>query len=118
MLLAIHEYIPESLRSLGEIINIDSTTEKPSESIEIIGTIVTLGSFPVNCIAPWYHTISGAGEPRAVHVNTVSFPSTTVTSSSDGELVIVDRAALLAKEQGKEECRTLYTRTVLSSFGE
>ena len=63
MFTAIHEYIPESLGSLGEIVNIDTTTEKPSEFIETIGTIATLGSFPVNCIAPRYHTMSGAGEP-------------------------------------------------------
>ena len=48
-----------------------------------------------------------------MHVNTASFPATTVTSTSDAGLVMVGGAVSLTKEQGKEECRTLYYNSII-----
>ena len=97
---ASHQYVSESSLSLGEIVNVESTNEKPSVSDVILSSeIVILGSVPVNCVVPRYHIMLEAGTPMAVQLSTISSTcSSTLTAMSSTGLVMLGRAVKVDRQ--------------------
>ncbi len=80
---ASHMNTPESTLSTCVILSREVTSIKPVDTLDIsIADIRSLASAMSTTLFPLNHTNTGTGDPRAVHVRVVGFPSGTIRSTT------------------------------------